>query len=102
MLLYLCSNIHSNYYYYNIHNIIIIIIYNNFYYYYYFKKSDDKGKPSGESFHTGVRDGFPGAKGKLSLFVCLFVLAALGLCCCAGAFSSCAERGLLFVAVCGL
>ena len=26
----------------------------------------------------------------------------LGLCCCAWAFSSCSERGLLFVAVCGL
>ena len=31
-----------------------------------------------------------------------FFLAALGLCCCARAFSSCGERGLLFVAVCGL
>ena len=30
------------------------------------------------------------------LFVCLF-LAALGLCCCAWAFSSCSEWGLLFV-----
>ena len=29
-------------------------------------------------------------------------LAALGLCCCARAFSSCAEQGLLFVAVRGL
>ena len=29
-------------------------------------------------------------------------LAVLGLCCCAGAFSSCGERGLLFVAVHGL
>ena len=32
------------------------------------------------------------------LFVCLF-LAALGLCCCMWTFSSCGERGLLFVAV---
>ena len=33
----------------------------------------------------------------------LFIyLAALGLCCCAWAFSSCGERGLLFVAVRGL
>ena len=31
-----------------------------------------------------------------------FFLAVLGLCCCAGAFSSCGERGLLFVAVSGL
>ena len=29
-------------------------------------------------------------------------MAALGLCCCVQAFSSCRERGLLFVAVCGL
>ena len=35
------------------------------------------------------------------IFIYLF-LAALGLCCCARAFSSCGERGLLFVAVCGL
>ena len=31
-----------------------------------------------------------------------FFLAALGLRCCARASSSCGERGLLFVAVCGL
>ena len=35
------------------------------------------------------------------LFICLF-LAALGLCCCTRAFSSCGERGLLFVVVRGL
>ena len=35
------------------------------------------------------------------LFVCLF-MAALGLHCCPRAFSSCGERGLLFVVVCGL
>ena len=35
------------------------------------------------------------------LFIYLF-LAALGLRCCARAFSSCGERGLLFIAVCGL
>ena len=41
----------------------------------------------------------------LPWFLCLFVylfLAALGLCCCAWAFSSCCEQGLLFVAVRGL
>ena len=38
---------------------------------------------------------------KIYLFIYLF-LAALGLCCCAWAFSSCGERGLLFVAVLGL
>ena len=31
-----------------------------------------------------------------------FFLAALGLRCCAWAFSSCSERGLLFIAVRGL
>ena len=43
-------------------------------------------------------------------FLCFFFLsfkfylflAELGLCCCAWVFSSCSERGLLFVAVCGL
>ena len=35
------------------------------------------------------------------LFIYLF-LAALGLCCCVRAFSSCGEQGLLFVAVHGL
>ena len=36
------------------------------------------------------------------LFLLFYFLAALGLCCCARAFSSCSERGLLFVVVCGL
>ena len=37
-------------------------------------------------------------------FVCLFVcfLDILGLCCCTQTFSSCSERGLLFVVVCEL
>ena len=44
---------------------------------------------------------------KFYLFTYLFVylliiLAALGLCCCVRAFSSCCERGLLFVVVHGL
>ena len=34
----------------------------------------------------------------MNFFIYLF-LAALGLCCCVQAFSSCSERGLLFVAV---
>ena len=38
---------------------------------------------------------------KKKLFIYLF-LAALGLRCCAWAFSSCGEWGLLLVAVCGL
>ena len=37
----------------------------------------------------------------INLFIYLF-LAALGLCCCAQAFSSCGKWGLLLVAVCGL
>ena len=35
-------------------------------------------------------------------YFCVFFLAALGLCCCARAFSSCGEQGLLFVEVRGL
>ena len=35
-------------------------------------------------------------------FIYLFILAALGLRCCAWAFSGCGERGLLFVVVRGL
>ena len=38
------------------------------------------------------------------LFIYLFIylfLAALGLCCCARAFSSCGEQGLLFIVVRG-
>ena len=37
----------------------------------------------------------------INLFIYLF-LAALGLCCCARALSSCGERGLLSIAVRGL
>ena len=39
---------------------------------------------------------------KLNLFIYYLFLAALGLRCCAQAFSSCGERGLLFVAMRGL
>ena len=39
---------------------------------------------------------------KLILFYLFLILAVLGLCCCAWAFSSCGERGLLFAAVRGL
>ena len=41
----------------------------------------------------------------INLFIYLFIhlfLVALGLRSCERAFSSCSERGLLFVAVCGL
>ena len=37
-----------------------------------------------------------------SLYFQIFFLAVLGLRCCTRAFSNCGERGLLFVAVCGL
>ena len=37
-----------------------------------------------------------------NFFINLFILAALGLHCCVQAFSSCSERGLLFVVVCRL
>ena len=40
--------------------------------------------------------------GKFLFFTSFYFLAALGLCCCARAFSSCGECGLLFVAVHGL
>ena len=39
---------------------------------------------------------------ELFFFFFNLFFAALGLRCCARAFSSCGERGLLFVAVCGL
>ena len=35
-------------------------------------------------------------------FIYFIFLAALGLCCCTRAFSSCGKWGLLFVVVCGL
>ena len=35
-------------------------------------------------------------------FVIYLFMAALGLCCCARAFSSCGEQGLLFIVVHGL
>ena len=40
---------------------------------------------------------------KINLFILFFkFLAALGICCCVRASSSCVERGLLFIAVCRL
>ena len=51
---------------------------------------------------------FPRAPAQCSFFFFLinlfylFVLAAMGLCCCPQAFSSCGERELVFVAVPGL
>ena len=37
-----------------------------------------------------------------NIYLFIFILAAVGLRCCAQAFSSCGERGLLFFAVHGL
>ena len=37
--------------------------------------------------------------GSKEMHILMFFLAAPGLCCCMQAFSSCGERGLLFVAV---
>ena len=45
---------------------------------------------------------FPKVKELLFFFCLFFFLAALGLCCCAWAFSSRGERGLLFFAMRGL
>ena len=39
---------------------------------------------------------------KKFIYLIYLFLAVLGLCCYTGAFSSCGERGLLLVAVCGL
>ena len=36
------------------------------------------------------------------IYLAFWFLAALGLCCCVWAFSSCGEQGLLFIAVRGL
>ena len=38
----------------------------------------------------------------LKIYLFYLFLAALGLCCCARAFSSCGEQGLLFIVVRGL
>ena len=39
---------------------------------------------------------------KIFIYLCILFLAALDLRCCVQAFSSCGERGLLFVVVCRL
>ena len=44
---------------------------------------------------------FPSNLDFFLIYIYLF-LAALGLCCCVRAFSSCSERGLLFLVVRGL
>ena len=56
--------------------------------------------------HVEIIMGWPNVllfifKNKL-IYLFIYFWAALGLRCCAPAFSSCGERGLLFVAVCGL
>ena len=55
-------------------------------------------------YHWTIRE-VPGRRILFFWFVCLFIyllLAVLGLCCCARAFSSCGERGLLFIVERGL
>ena len=39
---------------------------------------------------------------KIYLFIHLFILVVVDLCCCARVFSNCGEQGLLFVVVCGI
>ena len=51
---------------------------------------------------TGILPTFLLQKQHLSIYLSILFLAALGLRCCAWAFSSCSERGLLFVVVRGL
>ena len=53
------------------------------------------------SIHVAANDVISFFFYQFSLFLFIF-LAALGLCCCVPASSSCGERGLLFIAVCGL
>ena len=65
------------------------------------EKGGRKGGKGGKEGRKGGREG--GRKEKKSVKQNhFFFLAALGLHCCAQAFSSCVERGLLFVAVRGL
>ena len=53
--------------------------------------------------HNDILEFVPCLKGeKQTSLTFFFFLAALGLCCCTRAFSSCSERRLLFVAVRGL
>ena len=52
------------------------------------------------SLRKGTNKCFSFFFNKFYLFI--YLLAALGLCCCMQAFSSCGERELLFVAVCRL
>ena len=39
---------------------------------------------------------------KIYLFIHLFILVVVDLCCCARVFSNCGEQGLLFAEVCGI
>ena len=64
--------------------------------------------PARLSARPGAAAG-PSRRGQLSIFffnkfICIYIyfLVVLGLRCCAQAFSSCGERGLLFIAVHGL
>ena len=61
-----------------------------------------KQKVAGYSIRTTWWQGDRLGGCALYLFIYLLFLAALGLRCCTRAFSSCGERGLLFVVVRGL
>ena len=66
--------------------------------------------PGLEPMSPALADGLlttapPGESHQIKFFKKIFIhlfLGALGLRCCAGAFSSCGEWGLLFIVVCGL
>ena len=58
--------------------------------------------PLAGRFLTTAPQGKPWEVTGFFLFFCFLFLAALGLRCCAWAFSSCGEWGLLFVVVRGL
>ena len=59
-------------------------------------------EPVSPALAGGFLTTVPPGKPYLLYFYFYLFLPALGLCCCARAFSSCGERGLLFVAVRGL
>ena len=50
----------------------------------------------------GLLQSLFGVAARVIIYLFILFLAALGLCCCARAFSSCSEQGLLLVAACGL
>ena len=61
-------------------------------------------KDSSDSLSSSVRENakYTFFLSFLKIYLFYLFLAVFGLCCCAWAFSSCGERGLLFVVVRGL